>query len=263
MNCRQFETVVNDVVRERPLEAGVREDAVAHAADCPRCAARLADERALTGALRLMAAGAAAEAAPPRLEAALREAFRTGATRAVGQEAARRAPVGRWPRWAAAAAIVLLSGAVALQLRPTPVDEKVAEVAPGRTSEPSRPDVPAPPSVESFRSGPPSQPVPHVPVRMKPSNSASAPRAAKTGGALKGARPVGPETAEISTDFLPVAYGGGFGPLESGQVLRVVLPRSALASVGLPMNADRAGERVKADVVVGHDGLVRAIRFVR
>ena len=32
---------------------------------------------------------------------------------------------------------------------------------------------------------------------------------------------------------------------------------------GLPMNMDRANERIKADVVVGNDGLARAIRFVR
>jgi hypothetical protein len=41
------------------------------------------------------------------------------------------------------------------------------------------------------------------------------------------------------------------------------LPRSALASLGLPMNVERANERVKADVLLGHDGLARAIRFVR
>jgi hypothetical protein len=32
--------------------------------------------------------------------------------------------------------------------------------------------------------------------------------------------------------------------------------------MGLPMNVDRNKEMVKADVVVGDDGLARAIRFV-
>ena len=50
--------------------------------------------------------------------------------------------------------------------------------------------------------------------------------------------------------------------VEGGQVLRVELPRSALLSFGLPMNPDRAGERVKADVLISSDGLPRAIRFV-
>jgi hypothetical protein len=51
--------------------------------------------------------------------------------------------------------------------------------------------------------------------------------------------------------------------MDGGQVMRVELPRSALISFGLPMDMERATERVKADVVVGNDGLARAIRFVR
>ncbi len=55
----------------------------------------------------------------------------------------------------------------------------------------------------------------------------------------------------------------GLAQMDGGQVMRVELPRSALMSFGLPMDMERAGERIKADVVVGNDGLARAIRFVR
>jgi hypothetical protein len=68
---------------------------------------------------------------------------------------------------------------------------------------------------------------------------------------------------EIVTDFLPLTYGGSLTQMDDGQVVRVELPRSALQSFGLPVNAERAGERVKADVLLGHDGVARAIRFVR
>jgi hypothetical protein len=50
---------------------------------------------------------------------------------------------------------------------------------------------------------------------------------------------------------------------DGGQLVRVELPRSAMASFGLPVNLDRANERVKADVLVGSDGQARAIRFVQ
>jgi hypothetical protein len=33
--------------------------------------------------------------------------------------------------------------------------------------------------------------------------------------------------------------------------------------MGLPVNIEHYGERVKADVVLGDDGVARAIRFVR
>jgi hypothetical protein len=68
---------------------------------------------------------------------------------------------------------------------------------------------------------------------------------------------------EIATEFLPITYGGNLSQLDDGQLVRVELPRSALQSFGLPVNAERAGERVKADVLLGHDGVARAIRFVK
>ena len=68
---------------------------------------------------------------------------------------------------------------------------------------------------------------------------------------------------EIATEFLPLTYDGNMSQLDDGQVVRVELPRSALQSFGLPVNAERVGERVKADVLLGHDGVARAIRFVR
>jgi hypothetical protein len=50
---------------------------------------------------------------------------------------------------------------------------------------------------------------------------------------------------------------------DGGQIIRVELPRSALAKFGLPVNMDRYNEKVKADVLLGVDGLAHAIRFVQ
>jgi hypothetical protein len=51
--------------------------------------------------------------------------------------------------------------------------------------------------------------------------------------------------------------------VEGGRVVRVELPRSALASFGLPMNMTEANGSVKADVLMDDFGTARAIRFVR
>jgi hypothetical protein len=78
------------------------------------------------------------------------------------------------------------------------------------------------------------------------------------GGAAK------PEEAESVTEFISLVAGTPDAPpLESGQLVRVQLPRAALASLGLPSNIERQNEPVKADVLLGYDGLARAIRFVR
>jgi hypothetical protein len=66
---------------------------------------------------------------------------------------------------------------------------------------------------------------------------------------------------EIATSFIPLS-GNALIPLDGGLVVRVELPRSALMSFGLPMNMQRADERIKADILLGNDGLARAIRFV-
>ena len=68
---------------------------------------------------------------------------------------------------------------------------------------------------------------------------------------------------EIATDFLPLTFTADSTAPESGHLVRVTIPRSALVAMGLPMNAERAGELVRAEVFIGDDGLARAIRFIQ
>ena len=68
---------------------------------------------------------------------------------------------------------------------------------------------------------------------------------------------------EIATDFIPLRYMNAASLQDGGQIVRVELPRSALANFGLPVNMDRYNEKVKADVIFGVDGLAHAIRFVQ
>jgi hypothetical protein len=64
-----------------------------------------------------------------------------------------------------------------------------------------------------------------------------------------------------SADFVPLMTADGSTPLEGGQMVRVRMPRAALAAWGLPVNAERAGEMVKADLLLAHDGTARAVRL--
>jgi hypothetical protein len=65
---------------------------------------------------------------------------------------------------------------------------------------------------------------------------------------------------EIVTDFFPLMDVAP--PLGRGELLRVAVPASAMRSVGLPVREDRLDEPVQADVLIGEEGMVRAIRFV-
>ncbi|MGH9626955.1 MAG: hypothetical protein ACRD7E_01115 [Bryobacteraceae bacterium] len=66
----------------------------------------------------------------------------------------------------------------------------------------------------------------------------------------------------IATEFVALPFAPAFTSYDRGQIVRVQLPRSSLRTFGFPVNPERASERVKADVVLGEDGIARAIRFV-
>lgn len=67
--------------------------------------------------------------------------------------------------------------------------------------------------------------------------------------------------AETASEF--IALAGSSYPMGDGMVLRVELPRSAPALVGLPIPGGDISGTVTADVVLGQDGMARAIRFVQ
>jgi hypothetical protein len=69
--------------------------------------------------------------------------------------------------------------------------------------------------------------------------------------------------AEVATAFYPLIYSNL--PVTQGNIVRLEVPPTAFASLGVEP-VDWAGPQpdiVLADVLVGEDGLARAVRFVR
>jgi cytoskeletal protein RodZ len=280
MNCNDFETKITDLVRGQVLDADARDRAIAHAAECQRCAARLRDEQRLTAGLREWSAAFIDEQMPARGEAQLLAAFRAERNSAPVTKRA------HWLRWAAAAAVLIALIALAsmrlVEWRkpqtvagnsPTPQPE--SSPAPSRPgNEPAAPSHETPSSANQLAVSPHQQAVitPHrirhatrsAPQKVVPKQADDASMATTQASDANAAAANGDEQAsEIATSFIPLAGGRSFAPTESLQLMRVELPRSALVSFGLPMNVERADQRIKADVLVGNDGVARAIRFVR
>src|SRR5579862_5950176 len=67
---------------------------------------------------------------------------------------------------------------------------------------------------------------------------------------------------EYAEEFVPVPYADDPAALEGGAIVRVTLPRSALASFGLPITESEGTDRVSADLIVSQDGTPQAIRLV-
>jgi hypothetical protein len=68
--------------------------------------------------------------------------------------------------------------------------------------------------------------------------------------------------SQDTTGFVALPYAADPATLEHGAVVRVVLSRSALASLGLPVADVGSTEQVPADIVLSEDGAPQAIRLV-
>ena len=266
MSCQDLQNAINEVARGQIIDAKSRDEALSHAASCARCAVQLEDQRTLSAGLRQLATAEADEQAPLRVEASLRAAFRE--QRAALSPALVISSRGAVRRWlyvgagvAAAAAIVMLFSLTAFRTRETKQQAPRAY---------DNPDVASPPATDQRKQTLIQSPVPDKVQRKRTASNPSPQRLQATNKAKPSdERKRGVNIAdqssegEIATDFFPLMNRESLTQLDGGQVVRVELPRSALMSFGLPMNMDRANERIKADVVVGNDGLARAIRFVR
>lgn len=253
MSCQDFETIIVEIARNRLMEAATRERGLAHIETCGQCAARLVEERALSAKLRALSAAAEEEEIPARVETALLAAFRERDAAPAIKPARFVAPINR--RWLLAAALVLLTFGLSLAGWVLSSSKQESAV----TNSTPEPVAPIPAGVaetpEKFRQEkpqvatvtPPSRPTPDAKRRHRPTRL---PRAGEA------------EPREIVTQFFPVIQGSELIPLESGQIIRVRMPRSNLIPLGIPYSQERADETIQADVLVSNDGLARAIRLV-
>lgn len=95
----------------------------------------------------------------------------------------------------------------------------------------------------------------HVPVAVRrrmirrPALRSAAPQAA---------------TAPLAADrdFVAVDPWSAGEPIERGTIVRVRIPRAALANYGVMVNSERWNEPARADLLLGEDGTVRAVRLI-
>jgi hypothetical protein len=125
--------------------------------------------------------------------------------------------------WAGAAAAVAL-GVLSIPPSPQRLDLQVAHIAPPATAITAASRPPVPRRVAAKRRVPP---------------------AVQTAG------------------FYAVPGADTLAPIEYATVVRVSMPRSALRMIGFRVNEERAAEPIQADVLLGQDGLARALRLVQ
>lgn len=70
------------------------------------------------------------------------------------------------------------------------------------------------------------------------------------------------EAAGADSDFIPLPHAARVGPSEDVDLVRVEVPRSAMIAMGFAVSPERASKPVQAEVMLGADGLARAVRFL-
>jgi len=246
MNCQEFELIVHEMAREQPLQAETRREGLAHISACASCARLLAASHSLSLALQALAAESALTEASASVEAKLLGAFerekRPRTVRGPSPWELSRWALAKWLPAVSAVAVLAVALAVRYWRAPGPA----VGTEPTRTSGPS-----------ALSSATGVQPA---------GNSKPASGAAKTGSQsppaqlASSAAPAATTDSEL-VDFVPLAGFADPLDLEAGEVVRVSLPSSAAADLGLPIMADGEETTIQADVLIAEDGTARAVRI--
>jgi hypothetical protein len=225
MECVEFQQVLHELDRPGSEGEALCERALAHAELCSDCAALLIEVESLDFSLQQAATESAELQAPARVESLLLQEFRR-------QKAATASRGVRWQLAAfAIAAAVLLTLGLSLH----------------------RQHLVTPAGANSTQVG-----------MRAPDNSAATKSAtvAAHENTQAGAEAALADDTEYATAYMPLPYAYDPSELEGGAVVRVVLPRAALVSYGLPVEGMGVREQVTADMVVSQDGTPQAIRLV-
>jgi hypothetical protein len=248
MTCREFTRKIEGLGLTE-LDCVANAELLSHENACSSCAALLQQRRALAGAMQVLRSRTAAMGAPSLVEQNVRRAFRQSST--VQPASALRnlpQPMGfrlshffGWRAYAAAAAVLAIS--LGLGLWFAQHSDKAAQKPTAKIEQPAQPSVGQ------------AEDTPQLPVQASASNSnklnSGTNAAVSQRPAVATASLVQSEQAQGYTPLMlcdPISCSG------DEEVVRMELPASATdGSTGSQM----------ADVIVGDDGLVRAIRIVQ
>jgi len=248
MDCATFENIVQDLDRQGTPGAAQCEGALAHAESCHVCAALLTQIEWLEFSLLKLAEDAATRQASPRVEAALLEEFRR-----TKDFAPRRQIRWRVAALAAAAALFLALG-LAMRHRGLPSPAPVSDVAVKSRHE--APQLGSAPSADPARPG-----TLHAPQALDaPASNTSIAR--RHPASTKSTDEGDPGETADATSFVRLPYADDSASLDGGAIVRVELPRAALASFGLPIADTGDAQRILADLIVSADGTPEAIRLI-
>ena len=243
MTCREFISKVEGLTLAELSSADA--ELLTHQGGCASCGALLREKHALAGAMRVLRSSTNTLEAPAVVEQNVLRAFRHSA--AVHPTATRRVPVLRWSDlfgwkgYATAAAVVAICLGLGLWFAQR--SQGTSQQSRAKTEQPAQPDVRQ------------NADTPQLPVQASLSNSNKS--KSETHAAASQHAPVATASlvqSEQAQGYTPLMLCDPISCSGDAEVVRMELPATA---------ADGSAGTQMADVIVGDDGLVRAIRIVQ
>ena len=224
MTCAEFEEILHDLDRPGTPGLGMREEALAHAESCEHCALLMIEAESLDYGLHQLTLEDAEKQASRSVEAAVLAGFRKQRHTGTRQRV-------NWQVAAlATAAVLLLALGISLRHR----FEAPATATPGQ-----------PNAIQASPLG---------------DSTASNAESALTRQIDENANSEADD--ENATAFVPLPFADDPDAIDNGLVVRVVMTRSALASLGMPALEAGGSDEIPADLMLSDDGTPQAIRLV-
>jgi len=254
MTCDDYQDLIIDIARGDAVDRASREEARRHAAVCAQCGAQQQEQQWLTAQFRAIAQADAQRNAPERVEIAALAAWRATHGSTAPQPATARVITGPWLISGLAAAGLAAAATLALFLWPTsPSQTRLTPVT-------------TPPVAEGTTARTVSEPA------TTSGTVATVARNTESRGGREDAmpteRPRALRTASMTRsaqrdEFLPLPYVEPLRSTEARHVVRVSMTSGDEMIIGVLPADRRNGQPFEADVLVGEDGIARAIRVVR
>lgn len=250
MRCEEFENLITEFTDvNQPMTFQL------HLAECTPCAARLSHEFALNAGLKALATTTAQAKAAPQVKQLLMTAFAeqhqpTRTTFSFGLMAM------RWSLTAGIAASLLTLAAFGTFW----YRKELLNIATNRVPEIKVPMIQLPAIIQTENQTDKAARTPNKKSTKKPLIIKPRPRLPRQGKSEPGENKLAQET---KSEFFPLTYAANAKAVQNGMLMRVEVPKTTLIAMGIQVNERHANELIKAEVMMGDDGVAYGIRLIQ
>jgi hypothetical protein len=273
MTCEDCQAIIIDIARGADVDRASRDEARRHAALCVACGEQQQEQQWLTTQLRALAAEDSTRNAPARVEiaalAAYRAAYGVGVDSGARAQATEPAAVPAIPAvsasrrsWVIPSVVLAGLAAAAMAMMFVWPSAKPGSSKTNVATQNSSSTAGTPSSVARNKQGRGDGAPAATTVAAASAKEEEAPRPSHLTPAHSRVEAVLARATMRDAEFLPLPYAEPLRSTEARHIVRVSMTSGDEMILGMLPADRRSGQPFEADVLVGEDGIARAIRIV-